>query len=75
MADHREPEHIDRDELWDRILSGDRFFLFEVLGEPYYRRNHLPGALHLPPDRVVETVTALVPDRDDEIVLYCWDDD
>jgi rhodanese-related sulfurtransferase len=75
VIENRETPSIDRDELWDKILRGDRFFLFEVLGEMYYRRHHLPGALHLPPDRVLETVTALVPDRDAEIVLYCWDDD
>lgn len=66
---------ISRDELWDKIERGDHFLLFEVLGAQFYKRHHLPGALHLPPDRVVETVTALAPDRATEIVTYCWDDD
>ena len=47
---------IGRDELWDKIERGDRFLLFEVLGAQYYKRHHLPGALHLPPamhERVV----------------------
>ena len=64
---------ITRDELYTKITRGDRFHLFEVLPRPYYRRHHLPGAKHLPPDRIVETVTELVPGRSDEIVLYCWD--
>jgi len=65
---------ISRDELRQKIERGDAFFLFEVLPEPYYRKHHLPGAQHLPPNEVVETAAQLVPDRNSEIVLYCWDD-
>ncbi len=64
---------ISRDELHEKLQRGDRFHLFEVLPRPYFRKHHLPGAKHLPPDRVAETVTELVPERSDEIVLYCWD--
>jgi rhodanese-related sulfurtransferase len=66
---------IERDELYDKIVRGDPFFLFEVLSKPHWKKHHLPGAVHLPPDRVLETVKELVPDRESEIVLYCWDDD
>ncbi|HEY8176021.1 MAG TPA: rhodanese-like domain-containing protein [Gemmatimonadaceae bacterium] len=65
---------ISRDELRLKIERGDDFTLFEVLPEPYYRKHHLPGALHLPPNDVAETVAGLVPDKTGEIVLYCWDD-
>lgn len=65
---------ITRDELRAWIERGDRFFLFEVLPEPYYRKHHLPGALHMPPTDVLGTAARVVPDRDAEIVLYCWDD-
>lgn len=65
---------ISRDELRQKIDRGDSFFLFEVLPAPYYRKYHLPGAVHLPPNEVVETVGRLVPDKAAEIVLYCWDD-
>ena len=65
---------ITRDELREKLDRGDTFFLFEVLPEPYYRKHHLPQALHLPPTEVVETVTRVAPDKDAEIVLYCWDD-
>lgn len=66
--------HISRDELRQKIERGDSFGLFEVLPEPYFRKNHLPGALHLPPNDVVATMARLVPGKDAEIVLYCWDD-
>lgn len=65
---------ISREALRLKIARGDDFALFEVLPEPYYRKHHLPGALHLPPNDVAETVARLVPDKSGEIVLYCWDD-
>lgn len=65
---------ISLDELRAKIERGDRFHLFEVLPEPYYRKHHLPGAVHLPPNDVVGTVQRLVPDRNADIVVYCWDD-
>ena len=65
---------ITREELRLKIERGDDFVLFEVLPEPYYRKHHLPGAVHLPPNDVAATVGRVVPDKTDEIVLYCWDD-
>ena len=65
---------ISRDELHAKIERGDPFHLFEVLGPMYFRKHHLPGARNLPPDQVRTLVPELVPDRDAEIVVYCWDD-
>lgn len=65
---------ITRDELRGKIDRGDQFLLFEVLPEPYYRKHHLPGALHMSPNDVVETARRHAPDPSAEIVLYCWDD-
>lgn len=65
---------ITRTELREKLDRGDTFFLFEVLPEPYYRKHHLPGAIHMAPGDVVETAERFAPDKDAEIVLYCWDD-
>ena len=65
---------ISRDELRARIDAGGPFYLFEVLPEPYYRKHHLPGALHMPPNDVVATAAKIVPDKNAEIILYCWDE-
>jgi rhodanese-related sulfurtransferase len=67
------PGTISRDELHARITNGDPFFLFEVLPVGYWRKHHLPGAVSLPFEQVTTLVPSLVPDRDAEIVLYCWD--
>ena len=65
--------NIGRDELQAKIARGDPFILLEVLATPYYRHSHLPGALNLPPGKVAEMAPDLLPDKEAEIVLYCWD--
>jgi len=65
---------ISRDELREKIERGDVFYLFEVLPVAYYRKHHLPGAVHMPPNDVEATARRLAPNTDAEIVLYCWDD-
>lgn len=66
---------ITREELKAKMDRGDNFVLFEVLPHPYFRKHHLPNAKNLPPTAVATVVPELVPDRDTEIVLYCWDHD
>lgn len=65
---------ISREELRQKIERGDSFLLFEVLPEPYYRKHHLPGAIHMSPNDVIGTAERHASDKNAEIVLYCWDD-
>jgi rhodanese-related sulfurtransferase len=65
---------ITREELEARLASPAPPPLFEVLPRGYWRKNHLPGAVNAPPDQAVEIITARVPDKGAEIVVYCWDD-
>jgi rhodanese-related sulfurtransferase len=65
---------ISRDELRQKIERRESFYLFEVLPEPYFRKHHLPGAIHMSPNEVAETAEHVVPRKDAEIVLYCWDE-
>jgi rhodanese-related sulfurtransferase len=67
-------EDIGRDELRAKIDGGDPFVLLEVLAPKYYRHSHLPGALNLPPGKVGEMAPDLLPHKNAEIVLYCWDE-
>ncbi len=64
---------IGRDELKAKMDGGDTIVLLEVLAPRYYRHSHLPGALNFPPGKVAELAPDLLPDKDAEIVLYCWD--
>jgi rhodanese-related sulfurtransferase len=65
--------NIGRDDLRARMDRGDPVILLEVLAPQYYRHSHLPGALNLPPGKVAEMASNLLPDKEAEIVLYCWD--
>ena len=65
--------NIGRDELRAKVVRGDPFILLEVLAPQYYWHSHLPGALNLPPGKVAEMAPDLLPDKEAEIVLYCWD--
>ena len=65
--------NIGRDDLWAKVDRGDPVVLLEVLAPQYYRHSHLPGAMNLPPGKVAEMAPDLLPDKEAEIVLYCWD--
>ena len=65
--------NIGTDELRAKMDRGDPFVLLEVLAPQYYRHSHLPGALNLPPGKAAELAPDLLPDKEAEIVLYCWD--
>jgi rhodanese-related sulfurtransferase len=65
--------NIGRGELRAKMDGGDPFVLLEVLAPQYYRHSHLPGALNIPLGKVAEMAPDLLPDKEAEIVLYCWD--
>ena len=62
---------ITRDDLKEKIDRKDNFLLVETLPAAAYHHAHLPGAINLPPDKVKELATALLPDKAADIVVYC----
>ncbi len=62
---------ITRDELKGKIDRKERFTFVETLPAPAYQQAHLPGAVNLPPDKVAELAPSVLPDKRDEIVVYC----
>lgn len=62
---------ISRQELQARMQGNRPPTLVEALPVKYYQDGHLPGAVHLPHDRVRQLATTLLPNRDTEIVVYC----
>ncbi len=62
---------ITRDELKAKMDRGDRFTLVETLPIKYFRHTHLPHAINLPPDRVSELASQLLPDKTADIIVYC----
>jgi len=62
---------VTRDELHRRINAGDALLIVEALPPSSYDQGHLPGARNLPHDAGVDEITALLPDRAAEVVVYC----
>lgn len=62
---------ITREELLDKIRRGDHFRLVETLAPTAYEHAHLPGAINLPPDEIDRLAPKLLPDKHEEIVVYC----
>jgi len=62
---------ITRLELQDKIAGPARPILLEALPAKYFLDGHLPGAVHMPHDKVRALAGAVVPDKDAEIVVYC----
>lgn len=62
---------ISREDLKKKIDAKDYFFLAEILPSQYYREGHLPGAVNLPPDKVRELASSVLPDKNAEVIVYC----
>ncbi|HZD11626.1 MAG TPA: rhodanese-like domain-containing protein [Candidatus Binatia bacterium] len=63
-------EQVHRDEV--RRLAADGAQLVEVLPQPEYEDEHLPGAVNLPLKKL-NAATASVLDRDRPVIVYCHD--
>ena len=66
---------ISRDELKEKIDRGDAFQLVETLPPTAYAHAHLPGAVNIPPDKIIELAPRMLPDKRADIVVYCNDID
>ncbi len=62
---------ISREELRRKMERGEDFQLVETLPPTAFAHAHLPGAINLPPDKVSELASKVLPDKNAEIVVYC----
>jgi rhodanese-related sulfurtransferase len=62
---------ISRSELKSKIDRDDDFRLVEALPRDHFRKQHLPGAISLPPDDAKQLAAKTLPDKNADIVLYC----
>ncbi len=72
MSDHTTFDHtpIDRDSVHAALDAGTAIVV-EALPAPHYEDAHLPGAQNLPHDSDPTTIAAVLPDRDETVVVYC----
>jgi rhodanese-related sulfurtransferase len=62
---------ISRDQLRQKLESGETFVLVDALAPMSFAHSHLPGAINLPPEWVDERGPRRIPNRDTEVVVYC----
>ena len=64
-------KRITREELKEKLDRGDAFVLVDTLPASAYRKHHLPQAINIRSDDIIETAPRAIPDRNTEIVVYC----
>ncbi|QDI74499.1 MULTISPECIES: rhodanese-like domain-containing protein [Leisingera] len=62
---------ISREDLKAKIDRNDEFVLVDTLPETAYRKGHLPGAISIVSDDIIDVAPERIPDRDTYIVVYC----
>lgn len=63
--------NIDRSELQTALASAAPPVLLEALGDAYYQKAHLPGAIALPLERLDAVVRERLRDKTRALVVYC----
>ncbi len=68
---------IDRSTLKSWLDERRNFVLVEVLGPDKFQNFHLPGAVNVPvgDNNFDQAIAQLVPDRNQAVVVYCYDTD
>jgi len=62
---------ISTKDLKSKLDKNRGITLVETLAPERYREAHLPGALNIPPEKIRELASQLLPSKDAEIVTYC----
>jgi len=66
-----QPLQIGRHELQAKIARDDDFVLIDTLPEQAFAKGHLPGAINIPSEDILNEAPRRLPDRDMELVVYC----
>jgi rhodanese-related sulfurtransferase len=59
------------DELREKLSRKNGFTLVEALTPTKYRKGHIPGAINVPFNKVDQFAAKRLPDKNQEIVVYC----
>ena len=62
--------NINRQQLLD-LVNRRAAVVFEALSEAHWAAGHIPGAVAMPLDRIVEVAATKAPDKDATVVVYC----
>jgi rhodanese-related sulfurtransferase len=59
------------DEVAQRLERGDRFHFVDTREDDEWRAGHARGAIHLGKGVIERDIETKIPNKDDEIILYC----
>lgn len=62
---------IDTQTLRDWQLQGRKFFLVDTLPAQSFAKGHLPGAINIVSDDILQRAPDVLPDRNAPVVVYC----
>ena len=65
---------INRNELKEKINQNENFTLLEILPLESFQKGHLPRAKNMPLDQVEAKIENFVPQKNQDIVVYCASD-
>jgi rhodanese-related sulfurtransferase len=64
-------QEISVDQVRDRQMQADPFYLIDIREESEWQSGHIVGAFHLGRGILERDIEQRIPDRTAEIVLYC----
>lgn len=59
------------DQIRQRQLAGESFTLVDVREESEWQSGHVAGAIHLGKGIIERDIESRIPEKDEDIVLYC----
>lgn len=65
---------ITRDELKEKIIRGDKFYMIEIESAEHTKPAHIPGALRLPLGEIREQARKVLLNRSPDLIFFCQDD-
>jgi rhodanese-related sulfurtransferase len=64
-------KETDVNTIQSRLSRGEKFHLVDVREDREWNEGHLPGAMHLGKGIIERDIEMKIPNKSDEIILYC----
>lgn len=74
MADTLTIQRTTAEVLFDKLNSNERPVLINALDEEAYMAKRIPGSINIPTEKA-DYIENIVPDKDQDIVVYCANED
>lgn len=58
-------------EVQEKLNSSTDAILINTLGSDNFRSKHIPGSFNIPTGEIEERAGQVLPDKDQEIIVYC----